>query len=150
MINKVTYVTSPRCGQIEEGRGLNGRKSWDARVSARRRRESVRKEGWEHKCGWDIQGAGLEMPFGLTRSQWILDARGVSWVVSLSVVERRAVGESLKSPPETQAALSLELLGQKHKMKLFRTTPLCHASLHLMMVSTQRLCAVMVKHWVSE
>lgn len=49
------------------------------------------------------------------------------------------MGESLKSPPETQAALSLELLGQKHKMKLFRTTPLHHASLRLVMVSPQRL-----------
>lgn len=76
--------------------------------------------------------AGLEMPFGLTRSQGILDARGVSWVVSLSVIERRVVGESLKSPPETQAALSLELLGQNHKRELQNNSSVpC--------ISTQRL-----------
>lgn len=63
-------------GQIEARRGLKGRTQTPECQEGGGEKVSGKRDA-NTRAAEASRGAGLEMPFGLTRSQWILNARGV-------------------------------------------------------------------------
>ena len=153
-------------GHIQEGRGLqkrslrrnsqvDSRKKWDPRVSERRIGESVRKEGWGHKCSRDLQEGRAENALWNDKevSVWALGAVRDSWVASLAVFsERRVVGRELGEPTRNPGCSQFGVIRPKTQKETFqnnfsvpRIFPVPCNGLRL-----QRLYTVMVNYWVSE